>query len=98
MATRIYTTLAPRWFDFEDGCIERASTVEQGTGREGTGAREGRARVAWRILGGSNDGSWMLSCRTPLPLRGGLGPTDRIGDGSDEAMVAWLLDGGKGRG
>lgn len=97
MATRIYTTLAPS-ISVYDGCIERASTVKQDTRREGTGQGRCRARVAWRILGDDSNGKWMISCRTPRYLRGGLAAGEVIGDGSDEAVVAWLLDDKKGGG
>ena len=97
---KLYTTIAPRWGTL-DGCIERCSAVRQDTRREGTDSRRASVRVAWRILGSdeNRDGLWMVSCRTPEHMRGisphdGLtyGGCETIGDGSDEAMIAWVTE------
>lgn len=98
---KIYTQIAD---DFEGptgsdisspGIIERAATRPLDTVQEGRGQRMS-CRVAWRRLGTSeedDDSKWMISCRTPNHLFGGLeGASDQISDGSDEAMVKWLTE------
>ena len=91
---KLYTTIAPRWHDTWAGCIERCSLVQQDRNPEGDESQQRAARVASRILGTLvADPLWEVDSKTPVRLLGDLHRWEIIGDGSDEAMIAWVTHG-----